>query len=193
MLKSIIELDQTLFFAVNDGLSNPFFDLVMPLVRERLMWIPLYVFLAFILIKKYKKYGLLIIACFLFSFGLADYSTASIIKPVVQRLRPCNDTLINVHVRNLVPCGSGYSFPSSHAANHFAMGIFLIVMFYHRWKWIMPLALLWAFIISFAQVYVGVHFPIDVTVGGLIGGGIGFGIGTILKKKISSRLWKSGN
>ena len=55
------------------------------------------------------------------------------------------------------------------------------------------LAILWAGSISFAQVYVGVHYPIDVTVGALIGGTIGYVIGTILKKMISHKLWRSGN
>lgn len=193
MFNQIIQLDQQLFFAINHGLSNPFFDFLMPILRERLIWIPLYAFLAFFLIKKYGKYGLFLILFFVFTFGIADFFTASIIKPFVERLRPCNDPMIRSSVLNLIPCGSGYSFPSSHAANHFAMGIFLITVFYQRWKWIAPLAILWAGSISFAQVYVGVHYPIDVTVGALIGGTIGYVIGTILKKMISHKLWRSGN
>jgi undecaprenyl-diphosphatase len=69
----------------------------------------------------------------------------------------------------LVPCGSGFSFPSSHAVNHFALAAFL----YLTTQWI-PLKwrffwYVWAFSISFAQVYSGVHYPSDVLIGGLIG------------------------
>ncbi len=193
MLNQLIELDQHLFFAINQVTANLFFDWLMPILRERLTWVPLYLFLAFILIKKYGKYGVVMLLFFVLSFGIADFFSASIIKPFVERLRPCNDPIIKLHVRSLVPCGSGYSFPSTHASNHFAMGVFLITLFYRRWKWIMPLALLWAVSISFAQVYVGLHYPIDITFGALLGGTIGYTIGTILKKIIPYQKWKTGN
>ncbi len=187
MFNQLIQFDQYLFFVINQGISNSFFDWLMPLLRERLTWVPLYLFLAFFLIKKHGKYGVVMLLFFVLTFGIADFFSASVIKPFVERLRPCNDPIIKLNVRSLVPCGSGYSFPSTHAANHFAMGIFLITVFYKKWKWIMPLALLWAISISFAQIYVGLHYPIDVTFGALIGGIIGYATGTILKKIIAIR------
>ncbi|RZL15228.1 MAG: phosphatase PAP2 family protein, partial [Pedobacter sp.] len=73
-----------------------------------------------------------------------------------------------------VPCGSGYSFPSAHATNHFGIAVFLILVFYKKWKPILPLGLLWAFSIAFAQVYVGVHYPVDIICGSLLGTLLGF-------------------
>ena len=193
MLDQLIQLDQQLFLGINQGLSNPIFDFVMPLLRNRFFWIPLYAFLIFIMLKKYGKHGAVILLFFVISFGIADFFSASIIKPTVARLRPCNDPIFQTSVRSLIPCGSGYSFPSTHAANHFALGVFLITVFYKRWKWILPLALLWAFSISFAQVYVGVHYPIDITTGAIIGSIIGYTVGTILQKIMPYKTWKAGN
>lgn len=193
MLDQLIQLDQHIFLAINQGLSNPLFDWLMPILRNRFFWIPLYAFLVFIMLKKYSKRGGVILLFFVLSFGITDFFSASIIKPAVERLRPCNDPVFRTNVRSLVPCGSGYSFPSTHAANHFAMGLFLITLFYKKWKWIIPLALLWAFSISFAQVYVGLHYPIDVTIGALIGSVIGCSTGIILQKIMPYQTWKTGN
>lgn len=93
----------------------------------------------------------------------------------------------------LIACGGGYSFPSTHAANHFALAFFLINMFYRRWKLILPLVFLWAFAVSFAQVYVGVHYPLDITFGAAIGALIGSTMGGILKTTQAFKTWKSGN
>jgi undecaprenyl-diphosphatase len=66
------------------------------------------------------------------------------------------------------------SFTSSHAANHFGMAMFIYTTFKTRFpKW-PALFFVWAFLISFAQVYVGVHYPLDITAGALIGILIGY-------------------
>jgi undecaprenyl-diphosphatase len=78
-----------------------------------------------------------------------------------------------------IDCGTGYSFPSSHASDHFAITVFLIIVFYRRYKWILPVGLLWAATISFAQVYVGVHYPFDVTAGAIYGTLVGWLFGWV--------------
>lgn len=193
MLEQLIQLDHQWFQAINQGLSNSFFDFLMPLLRNRYNWIPLYVALVYYCVKNFGKNGWLMILFFLLAFGLADYSTASVIKPWVARLRPCNEPGFAAQVNSLVHCGKGFSFPSSHAANHFALAVFFSVLFHHRSKWIVPLALLWAASICFAQVYVGVHFPIDVTVGALIGAFIGYLLGRLFLTIRPEDTWRSGN
>jgi undecaprenyl-diphosphatase len=66
-------------------------------------------------------------------------------------------------------------------------------MFYHKWKIILPIGILWAASISFAQIYVGVHYPIDILTGSLLGSSIGLGMSKILLSNISFKTWKSGN
>ena len=193
MLEQIIQFDQNLFFAINHGLSNPFFDWLMPILRNRFTWTPLYLFIVIFLVRNYGKNGWLILIFLGLTFGITDYFSSSIIKPSVERLRPCNDLIIKSEVRNIVACGTGYSFPSSHAANHFAISVFLILLFYHKWKWILPIGLLWASFISFAQIYVGVHFPIDVLCGALLGSIIAYVMSTILLANKAFKLWQPGN
>ena len=110
----------------------------------------------------------------LVTFAMGDLIASRLIKPFIARIRPCNDFSLANEIINRVPCGSGYSFPSAHATNHFAIAVFLICLFYPKWKPILPLGLFWAFLISFAQIYVGVHYPIDTIFGALLGTSIGF-------------------
>lgn len=193
MIDQLVQFDRDLFFAINNGLSNGFFDWLMPILRDRYTWVLLYLFIIVFSIKNYGKQGFIMILFLAMTFGISDFISSSIIKPNVQRLRPCNETEIKTKVNNLVDCGTGYSFPSSHATNHFAIAVFLIMMFYHKWKIILPIGILWAASISFAQIYVGVHYPIDILTGSLLGSSIGLGMSKILLSNKSFKTWKSGN
>lgn len=174
MMTALQQFDTELFLKIHRGLSNGFFDWLMPLMRNRFFWTPLYIFIIVFCIKQYKKVGYYIIGMLLFTFAMGDLIASRLIKPLMLRPRPCNEMSLADEIIHRVPCGSGYSFPSAHATNHFAIAIFLICLFYPKWKGILPLGLGWAAIISFAQVYVGVHYPIDVTVGSILGTCIGF-------------------
>ena len=179
MLEQLIHYDQELFLLVNQVLSNSFFDWLMPILRNPYTWAPLYLFLIIFLIRNYKKKGIVMLVFFIMTFGIADSTSSSLIKPEVMRVRPCNDVIFKDQVKLRVRCGSGYSFPSSHATNHFALGMFLLVIFRKRWKPIIWLSLGWAASISFAQIYVGVHYPIDILMGALLGSIIGIFTATI--------------
>ncbi|RZK77171.1 MAG: phosphatase PAP2 family protein [Pedobacter sp.] len=169
MIESLHQFDVDLFLMIHRGLSNPFFDWLLPLVRNRYFWSPVYLFIIIFCVKEYKKKGWLIIGMLLLTFGVADFMSSKIIKYQVGRIRPCNELTLTNDIIHRVPCGSGYSFPSAHATNHFAIATFLIFLFYDRWRGILPLALGWAFLISFSQVYVGVHYPLDVLCGAILG------------------------
>lgn len=174
MLEELIKLDQQLFHAINTGLSNAFFDGLMPILRNKYTWVPLYIFFIAYAIKTYRQKGLYLILFFAATVGIADFGSASVFKPAFNRSRPCNDIKIQQTMILRVPCGNGKSFPSTHASDHFAIAIFLVVVFYKKWKPIIPIAIIWAASICFAQVYVGVHYPFDVTFGMLFGSSIGF-------------------
>ena len=193
MASSLIPFDEYLFFAINHGLSNAFFDWIMPVLRNRYFWIPLYVFMAIFFIRNYRLTGLKVLVFMALTFALADFSASRIVKPSVKRLRPCNDTAINSVVITRISCGPGYSMPSSHAANHFGIACYLIFLFYRRWKWIIPIALFWAFIIGFAQIYVGVHFPLDILMGAILGCIVAYITATLFKITSSRKEWNTGN
>lgn len=179
MLERLIHYDQELFLLINQVFSNLFFDWLMPILRNPYTWAPLYLFLIIFLIRNYKKKGIVMLVFFIMTFALADSISSSLIKPEVMRIRPCNDVVFKDQIKLRVRCGSGYSFPSSHATNHFALGMFLLVIFRKRWKPIIWLSLGWAASISFAQIYVGVHYPIDILAGAVLGSIIGIFTATI--------------
>lgn len=182
MIAELHQFDAELFLKINKGLSNDFFDVMMPLLRNRFFWAPLYLFIIAFCIKQYKKQGYYLILGLLITFATGDIISSRIIKGSVKRIRPCNEINLASTIIRRVPCGSGYSFPSAHATNHFAIALFLIGIFYRRWKPILPLGLAWAALIAFAQIYVGVHYPIDTFVGALLGSSIGLIISTVYKK-----------
>ena len=181
MIESLQQFDAALFLKIHRGLSNGFFDWLLPLMRNRFFWSPLYLFIVVFCIREYKKRGFYIIGMILLTFIIGDQISAQLIKRIVARIRPCNEISLVNDIIHRVPCGSGYSFPSSHATNHFAIAVFLIVVFYDRWKPILPLGLFWAFLISFSQIYVGVHYPIDTIVGAALGICIGLFTSKIYK------------
>ena len=157
-------IDHTIFQWINQGISNVFFDYFFPLIRERFVWLPLYLFLIAFFIFNFKKKGIVILFFAFLSVGIADFTSSSIIKPGIERLRPCNDIESNPQMILRVQCGSGYSFPSSHASNHFAIGTFLFFIFLTISKKFSYFFIVWAFLISIAQVYVGVHYPFDIEI-----------------------------
>jgi len=182
MIESLQQFDVELFLKIHRGLANPFFDWLLPLMRNRFFWAPLYLFIIVFSFIEYKKKGWYIIGMLLVTFAIGDLASSRIIKPTIARVRPCNEITLANDIIHRVPCGSGYSFPSAHATNHFAIAVFLIFVFYDRWKPILPIGLFWAFIISFSQIYVGVHYPIDTMAGAILGTLIGLLTSKIYKK-----------
>jgi undecaprenyl-diphosphatase len=114
---------------------------------------------------------------------VTDQVSSSIFKPLVHRLRPCADPLMTGKVNLLLDhCSGGFSFTSSHAANHFGLAMFLFISLTPLFKKYTWLFFIWAGIISYAQVYVGVHYPLDVLAGAMIGLVVGKLNGMIFKK-----------
>lgn len=186
MITELQQFDMELFLKINVGLSNGFFDWLMPMLRNRFFWAPLYLFIIVFSITDYKKRGYYIVFMLLMAATLGDVTSSKIIKKTFKRTRPCNEVTLNGKMISKIACGTGFSFPSSHATTHFAMATFLIGIFYERWKPVLPLALLWAISVCFAQIYVGVHYPIDILAGTVLGMVIGL-ITTYIHKKTAHK------
>lgn len=165
MTDFLIRLDTSVFYFCNRTLQNPVFDVVMPFLTDlnRQKVILVAVLLALLLMILYGERNVRLAAVlFILTIFLSDQLSSSVIKFLVERERPCRE-LLNVHL--LVGCGSGYSFPSSHAVNNAAGAILLSYFIPRGAPWFFGLATL----VCFSRVYVGVHYPSDVLGGAVIG------------------------
>ncbi|HVB04041.1 MAG TPA: phosphatase PAP2 family protein [Chitinophagaceae bacterium] len=176
--------DIRLFYHINGLWHNGFLDAVLPFMRNPYFWAPLYLFLLVFMVLNFRFRGALWVLFFLLTFGITDFTCSHLFKFWVQRLRPCNDPVVSAFTRLLVPCGSGFSFPSSHATNHFGMAMFMFLTLRPLFgKW-MNLAFAWAFVISYAQIYVGVHYPVDTFCGAMLGLLAGWATGWVFNSSL---------
>jgi undecaprenyl-diphosphatase len=158
-------LDIALFRFVNGSLQNSVLDFVMPLITNLnrhtsvLIAVGLLLILLFVKGGRNGKYAVIVL---IFGILFSDQLNSSVAKFILARPRPCH-TLAYVHL--LVGCGSGYSFPSSHAVNTFCGAVILAFFFPKAGKWLYTFAV----IVAFSRVYVGVHYPSDVVGGAVIG------------------------
>ena len=165
--------DQQLFLFINSS-NSPLFDQVMHTISGKLIWVPLYLSILIFLGVKYKRKFLIILIFIIVAATFADQSSV-IVKNIVHRLRPCNEPslIAIVHLVN-GECGGIYGFVSSHAVNSFDVA--LLSLSFIRKRWYSISIILWAGIISYSRVYLGVHYPGDVICGALLGSFIGWGI-----------------
>ncbi|MGV6861085.1 MAG: phosphatase PAP2 family protein [Putridiphycobacter sp.] len=187
MFNKIEEIDQELLLKINHW-NSPFFDELMWQISHQWIWIPLYVFILFYAFKQLERKPFLwfilgIGVCFL----LADRISVMAFKNVFLRYRPTHNlqigTLIHTYTRpnGESYLGGQYGFVSSHAANFFALSTYLVLWFksYSKFWFIL---FFWAALIGYSRMYLGVHYPLDVLVGGLLGIGIGVLVYYLIRK-----------
>ena len=165
----IEQADVWLFQLLNLHLVHPAADdLMVFLTRVRLSGHIIVLAALFIVVRRGKS-AFQVILLALIAVGMADIVASGILKPLVQRIRPC---FALDHVRLLVSQPRSYSFASSHAANSAAVAS-VIWIFFHRGDFVEKLytiiMILYALAISWSRVYVGVHYPGDVIAGMMIG------------------------
>ena len=164
------EWDKWLFIQINSQLTSPFLDTILPWFRYPLIWAPLYLFVLIFIVLNFGKKGLWWGLAFICTIAIADMIGARIFKDGVERLRPCHDEAFRDQVRLLLrQCSESYSFVSNHAANHFGIATFAFLTFRGILRKWMYLAYVWAFMIGYAQIYVGIHYPFDVLGGAILG------------------------
>ncbi|MBD0278808.1 MAG: phosphatase PAP2 family protein [Flavisolibacter sp.] len=181
------EWDKWLFLKLNRDWTNPVFDLILPYFRDAVFWAPFYIFLLSFILLNYGKKGWWWTIGFLCTVAIADLVSSRVVKEGFERLRPCQDPLFFQQVRLLLKhCSGSYSFTSSHAANHFGIASYISITLYPAFgRWIF-IIYLWALFVSYAQVYVGVHYPLDVLGGAGIGTLAGLLTTRVYKYKVGS-------
>lgn len=167
MLESLKAIDESLFFLLHE-IGHPHLNDFMWWMSNRYIWFPMYALLIFRLYKTHGKTFYHPLIMLILVVLITDQVTASLMKPFFERLRPCHHPEIAPLVKLVGNCGGKYSFASSHAANTF--GLASLFFFYERFfSKVGFLLILWAAVVSYSRVYLGVHFPGDILVGGLIG------------------------
>ena len=165
-------LDQQLFLFLN-SMHSPFWDKVMYLISEKVIWAPLYLAILLYIGIKYKKKIFLVLPFIILAVALADQVSVQLFKNLVQRLRPCHEPSLEglVYIVN-GECGGLYGFVSSHASNSFNVALISLMFIKKRWYTISIIS--WAAIIGYSRIYLGVHYPGDVICGSLLGAFIGW-------------------
>jgi undecaprenyl-diphosphatase len=155
-------IDLALFRFCNSSLASAPADAFFPFITDVHHWYPVYVALLAFIMLHWKKSGVMVSVLLLITILISDQFSSSVLKPLIGRIRPCEAL---EHVRILVGCGGGKSFPSSHAVNNFAAAQVLSSTLL-KWK---PYVYAIAGVVAFSRIYVGVHYPSDAIGGAMIG------------------------
>lgn len=165
----INDVDTDLLLWLNSA-HNAFFDVFMMLFTGKWIWVPMYLSLAYLLLKNMTaKQAMMCIVAIALVIVVTDQMSSSLIRHAVGRLRPANlENPISdmVHIVDGYR-GGRYGFPSSHAANSFGLVFFLY--FLMRRSPLPAFMMVWAIVNCYSRIYLGVHYPGDILCGALVG------------------------
>ena len=193
MIDYLANIDTELFLFLN-GLHTSWLDPIMTFISGKITWAPFYIVLLYLVIKNYKKQSILLIIGIVLLIFCADQVASGIFKPIFERPRPCH----NEAIKDLVylptgHCGGAYGFISSHACNTFALATYLTLLLKKYYKNIAWIMFVWATLVAYSRIYMGVHYPGDVIVGAAVGTLIGFILGKIAEMINGKRLMTNGS
>jgi undecaprenyl-diphosphatase len=166
MFDSILQADKEALIFLN-SLGTDFWDPFWLGITNQKNWVPLFIFIIFLLFKSFGwKKALFILLVMILLVAFSDQFT-NLIKNSFERLRPNRDPSINYLLRRSIN-PKGYSFMSGHATTSTFFTVFSILVFRHKYRYIY-LMLIFPLVFAYSRLYLGVHFPIDIFVGFTIG------------------------
>jgi undecaprenyl-diphosphatase len=193
MLSALHAADTALFLFINVTLANPLLDPFFVTITNGRFWIaPGIALVALLFWKMDKKRAGLLVLLSVITVAITDPLGAQIVKPLFHRLRPCNPDVLVEGGRFLLGHKTSLSFPSIHALNMFAQAMLFSLLYPRLAVWLF----LFAGLIGYSRIYVGVHYPLDVLGGAIIGMVCGAAVfccykisaGVIQKTKVSIQI-----
>jgi undecaprenyl-diphosphatase len=178
------DLDLSILYFFNRTIASSFLDGFFSALTNVHYWFPIYIIAGIYLISRFGWRGVWMVLAAVAVVAATDSLGHYIIKPIVDRERPCAQLASGEHIVSWIRLPDGgrgdESFPSNHALNNFAIAAFFFTV------WLRKKSVAWlfvgAFFISIGRVYEGLHYPSDVLGGALIGMAVGSIIGAIWKQ-----------
>lgn len=158
--------DKQLFIVLNN-FHFSWLDPIMVGFSAHWLWAPLYLAIAFFMVRQKKWHGAIALLFVGITFALTDQLSVHLFKNVFERLRPCHESDIQAVIHQLEGCGGRYGFISNHAANTFGLAIFTS-LFFKRRAYSVGI-FVWAALVAYSRIYVGKHYPLDVICGAIFG------------------------
>lgn len=169
VLSRLVEIDTDLLLAVN-GWRAEWADYFMFVFSGKWIWVPMYVSIFYVIVRNFNwQMALWCVIAVALTIIFADQVCATVIRPLVCRLRPTNPENPLSELVQIVNDyrGGRYGFPSCHAANTFGLAFFIFYLFRNRaLNWFI---MLWAIVTCYSRSYLGVHYPGDLLVGTIVG------------------------
>ena len=176
-MEELIHLDKELLLMVN-GSDSALLDYIVMTLTNAKTWIPLYLGLFYVVVMTHKpnvREILLILAAAGLCVLLAGTVDDTIVKPLVARWRPTHDPEIGALVDVVDGYrGGSYGFFSAHASNTFSIALFFSLLMRNRLFTVFMVC--WSLTNCWTRLYLGVHYPGDITVGLLWGALVGYGV-----------------
>ena len=172
MLEEILKYDTELFQYLN-GLGNTSWDSFWLIITHKLAAIPLYAFLLYLVYRHYGiKGSLVIMVCVALMITSTD-QIANLFKHGFQRPRPCQLEELKPTIRQIAKNCGRYGYFSAHAASSMAAAVFLSLTLKRCYRFLPVILIVWALLVGYSRIYLGVHYPLDVLTGFVIGGVLG--------------------